>query len=57
MIMSSTTDIYAGLAAVSNDAFNGIGIYVVLVAGIVLGFFILERLAVAIFPDKYGANK
>ena len=53
MLFSSSTDIYSGLGAVSTETFGGISIYVVLIAGIVLGFFIIERIVRAIFPKHY----
>lgn len=53
MLFSSSTDVYAGLGSVSTETFGGISIYVVLIAGIVLGFFIIERIVRAIFPKHY----
>jgi uncharacterized membrane protein len=56
MLFSSSTNVVSDLASVSNDSFQGISMYVVLIAGIVLGFFIIERIVRAIFPKHYGNN-
>lgn len=53
MLFSSSTDVVSGLASVSNESFQGISIYVVLIAGVVLAFFIIERIIRAIFPKHY----
>lgn len=52
-MFSSTTDVYTGLSQVSTTAFSDIKLYVVVIAGIVLAFYIVERLAQAIFPKAY----
>lgn len=56
MLFSSSTDVISGLASVSNESFQGISVYVVLIAGIVLGFFIIERIVRAIFPRHYTSD-
>jgi uncharacterized membrane protein len=56
MLFSSSTDVVSGLASVSNESFQGISVYVVLIAGIVLGFFIIERIVRVIFPKHYNSN-
>jgi hypothetical protein len=53
MLMGSSTDVYSGLSQVSTGAFNDVKVAVIIIAGIVLGFYILERLITAIFPHKY----
>jgi len=57
MLFSSSTNITSEMGAVATTAIDDVGIYVILLIGIVLGFFILERLAIAIFPKHYGETK
>ena len=58
MLFSSSTDAIGQMGSVAISAFDGVGTYVILLIGIVLGFFIIERLITAIFPKAYyGDNQ
>jgi hypothetical protein len=55
--MGSSTNVYTGLSAVSQGAFSDIWVYVALLGGIILAFYVIERLQSAIFPKShYGDN-
>lgn len=57
MLFSSSTNTTNEMGSVASSVFDGVGTYIILLIGIVLGFFILERLAIAIFPKHYGETK
>jgi hypothetical protein len=57
MLFSNSTNITGEMGAVATATFDGVGGYVILLIGIVLGFFILERLASVMFPKHYGDKK
>lgn len=50
LFATSTNDIYGGLSSVVSSFFGDIWVYLVLVIGIVLGFFIIEMLIGLLVP-------
>lgn len=57
MLFSTTSEMTSGIGSVATSVFDDIGLYAIIIIGIILGFFIIEKLAVAIFPKHYGEPK
>jgi|LSQX01.3.fsa_nt_gb voltage-gated potassium channel Kch len=53
MLFSTTTNTTEGIGQVVTATFSDVGLYVVFIVGIILGFFVLERILIAFFPDRY----
>jgi F0F1-type ATP synthase assembly protein I len=56
-MFSSTTDIYAGLGSIATGIISDFGLFIFVIIGIVLAFYIIERLITALYPKAYGENK
>jgi hypothetical protein len=58
MLISSSTDVYTTLGVTATGILKDFGGYIVIIAGLVLGFYIIERIVFGVFPPKfYGDNK
>lgn len=53
MLIGSSTNVYASLGSISTDTIGGFKNYIFIIAGVILAFYIIERLASAIFPKSY----
>lgn len=52
-MFSSTTDVYASLGSTASTIVSDFRAFIFIIAGIVLAFYIIERLITAIFPKAY----
>jgi hypothetical protein len=58
MIFSSSTDVYASLGSTASGILGDFKAYIFVIAGIVLAFYVIQRLVSAIFPQRYyGDNQ
>jgi hypothetical protein len=53
MLMGSSTNVYASLGSTASGIVGDFKVYIFIIVGIVLAFFIIERLITAIFPKSY----
>jgi hypothetical protein len=57
MLMSSSTNVYASLGSIATNIITDFKVYIFIIVGVVFGFYIIERLITAIFPQKYYGEK
>lgn len=57
MLFSSSTNANSGMSQVASATFSDVSGIVILILGIILGIYILERLIVSIFPHRYIDDK
>jgi hypothetical protein len=53
MLFSSSTDVYEGLGSTATGMFSDFKVYIFIIIGVVLAFYIIERIVIAVFPRKY----
>lgn len=53
MLFSSSTNLFTDLGSLSTGIISDVKIYIFMIAGLILGFYVLERIIIGIFPEKY----
>jgi hypothetical protein len=56
MLFASSTNFISEVSTVANDTLGGVSTYLYLILGVIVAFFVLERLLKAIYPSKYNTE-
>jgi len=57
MLISTTTDAYTAIGSISTSIFADFFPYIALITGVVVGFFVIERILHAVYPHRYIDNE
>lgn len=53
MLISSSTSFMSDVSQVATGTFSDISGYLIFVLGIIVGFFVVEKILESVYPEKY----